>query len=523
MKHARFERWLGPALASALPLALLFALTLAGCVDDAGLHANIKPLMPAADALAKTAGTQTNGAWPTPDWVQQYRDPQLNELVGEALQQNPDMQIAKSRIGVAQSQLEQFASLTGLTGTAGASVTKARLPQPSDVANVSVAGETIPVQLFGEPTASPSALFAGLSYQFDLWGKNAAMTRGLLSERDAARVDAEQARLSLSVAVVTLYFELDRAYALQDNLQEKQHASEYVNDVLRERFARGLDNAYDAADALLKQNRLVAQMELNDEQIKLTQLQLGVLSGRGAERGLAIHRPQLADLADLDPAGLPARLPVDLLGRRPDIVAARLRAEAAVANVDATRAQFYPDVNLVAFAGLTALTPASLFTHEALTGSIGPAISLPIFDRSRLRAKLGGDFASVDAAVSLYNKTIEQALGEVAQRLTSLRTVDKLVQQQAQAVDAATHIVSIADQRHERGLVMQKDVMLADLTLLDERAQQVDLQTQRRMLQVQLVAALGGGFDEQKIAGPPLSHFQAAFPSHGRITDTHFD
>ena len=487
MKHARFERWLGPASASALPLALLFALTLAGCVDDAGLHANIKPLMPAADALAKTAGTQTNGAWPTPDWVQQYRDPQLNELVGEALQQNPDMQIAKSRIGVAQSQLEQFASLTGLTGTAGASVTKARLPQPSDVANVSVAGETIPVQLFGEPTASPSALFAGLSYQFDLWGKNAAMTRGLLSERDAARVDAEQARLSLSVAVVTLYFELDRAYALQDNLQEKQHASEYVNDVLRERFARGLDNAYDAADALLKQNRLVAQMELNDEQIKLTQLQLGVLSGRGAERGLAIHRPQLADLADLDPAGLPARLPVDLLGPRPDIVA------------------------------------ASLFTHEALTGSIGPAISLPIFDRSRLRAKLGGDFASVDAAVSLYNKTIEQALGEVAQRLTSLRTVDKLVQQQAQAVDAATHIVSIADQRHERGLVMQKDVMLADLTLLDERAQQVDLQTQRRMLQVQLVAALGGGFDEQKIAGPPLSHFQAAFPSHGRITDTHFD
>jgi outer membrane protein TolC len=204
-------------------------------------------------------------------------------------------------------------------------------------------------------------------------------------------------------------------------------------------------------------------------------------------------------------------------------VAARLRAEAAVANVDATRAQFYPDVNLVAFAGLTALTPASLFTRSALTGSVGPAISLPIFDRSRLRAKLGGDFASVDSAVSLYNKTIEGALGEVAQRLTSLRTVDKLVQQQAQAVDAATRIVSIADERHQRGMVMQKDVMLADLTLLDERAEQVDLQTQRRALQVALIGALGGGFDEQTLAGPPISHFQAAFPSHGRITDTHFD
>ena len=514
MRHALLTRLLWP-----VP-ALLVAYTLAGCVDDAGLHASVKPLTPAVDALVATTGTQNNGTWPAPGWVEQYRDPQLNQLVSEALQQNPDMQIAKARIGVAQSQLEQFASLTGLTGTAGATVTKARLPQPPNVANVSVDSQTFPVQLFSDPTASPSALFAGLSYQLDLWGKNAALTRGLISERDAERVDAEEARLSLTVALVTLYFELDRAFAMQDNLREKQHASDYVSEVTRERFARGLDNAYDAADTALKQNRLLAQTELNDERIKLTQLQIGVLTGRGAERGLSIRRPQLADVDD---AALPARLPVDLLGRRPDIVAARLRAEAAVANVDATRAQFYPDVNLVAFAGLTALTPASLLTRSALTGSVGPAISLPIFDRSRLRAKLGGDFASVDSAVSLYNKTIEGALGEVAQRLTSLRTVDKLVQQQAQAVDAATRIVSIADERHQRGMVMQKDVMLADLTLLDERAEQVDLQTQRRALQVALIGALGGGFDEQTLAGPPISHFQAAFPSHGRITDTHFD
>jgi NodT family efflux transporter outer membrane factor (OMF) lipoprotein len=500
--------------------AVLVAVALAGCADSTGLHASVVPLTPAADALSATVGVQTNGAWPTPDWVQQFGDPQLNELVGETLQNNPDMQIAKARIGVAQSQLEQFASLVGLTGTAGTTVTKARLPQPSNVANVQVGGRTVPVQLFGDPTASPSALFAGLSYQLDLWGKNAALTRGLVSERNAARVDAEQARLSLTVALVTLYVELDRAFALQDNFREKQHASDYVNDVSRERFARGLDNAYDAADAVLKQNRLLAQMELNDERIELTQLQLGVLTGKGAERGLSIRRPQLADV---DNAALPARLPVDLLGRRPDIVAARLHAEAAVANVDATRAQFYPDVNLVAFAGLTGLTPASLFTRGAMTGSVGPAISLPVFDRSRLRAKLGGDFASVDAAVSQYNKTIEVALGEVAQRLTSLRTADKLAVQQAQAVDATTRIVAIANERHQRGLVMQKDVMLADLSLLDERALQIDLQTQRRALEVALIGALGGGFDEQKLAGPPISHFQTAFPSHGRITDTHFD
>ncbi|RDK03076.1 efflux transporter outer membrane subunit [Paraburkholderia lacunae] len=499
---------------------LLIAAALTGCVSDAGLYANVKPIKPSADTLSQTVGAGADGAWPAPDWVKRYRDPQLDELVAEALQNNPDLQIARARVGAAQAQLEQFSSLTGLTGTAGATVSKARLPQPVDAANVSVGGQQIPVQLFSDPVVSPAALFAGLSYQLDLWGKNAALTRSLLSTRDATRIDAEQARLTLTVALVSLYCELDRAIAMQDILRQKQQAAERVDAVLRERGARGLDNAYDAADATLKQSRLASQQALNDERIKLTELQLGVLTGRGAERGLSLRRPQLAAAAD---APMPAQLPVDLLGRRPDIVAARLRAEAALANVDATRAQFYPDVNLVAFAGLTALTPAALFTRAAMTGSVGPAISLPVFDRTRLRAQLGGDYANVDAAVSLYNKTIDEALGEVARQLTSLRTVDTLAVEQTRAVQAASRIVAIAEERHRRGIGMQKDVTLADLSLLDERAQQVDLQGRRRLLQVALVGALGGGFDERKVAGAPISHFQPAFFSHARITDTHFD
>jgi len=374
--------------------------------------------------------------------------------------------------------------------------------------------------LFNDPVVSPAALFAGLSYQLDLWGKNAALTGSLLSTRDAARIDAEQARLTLTVALVTLYCELDRAFAMQDILLQKQQAADKVDAVLRERGARGIDNAYDSAEAILKRSRLASQQALNDERIKLTELQIGVLTGRGAERGLSLHRPQLAAAAD---APMPAQLPVDLLGRRPDIVAARLRAEAALANTDATRAQFYPDVNLVAFAGLTALTPGALFSRAALTGSVGPAISLPIFDRTRLHAQLGGDYANVDAAVGLYNKTVDEALGEVARQLTSLRTVDTLATEQTRAVEAASHIVAIAEERHRRGIGMQKDVTLADLSLLDERAQLVDLQGRRRMLQVALVGALGGGFDVRKVAGAPISHYQTTFPSHARITDTHFD
>ncbi|MBM5657773.1 TolC family protein, partial [Burkholderia pseudomallei] len=171
-------------------------------------------------------------------------------------------------------------------------------------------------------------------------------------------------------------------------------------------------------------------------------------------------RPKLAPLAD---APLPARLPAGLLGRRPDIVAARLRVEAAYAAIDGTRASFYPDVNLAALGGLFALTPASLFRHDALGGSIGPALSLPIFDRSRLKAKLGGDVANADMALALYNQTVDAALGEVARQLTSLATLDTLLKAQQQALRAAQRMVALAQDRHRRGMGMRKDIDVAQL------------------------------------------------------------
>ncbi|QQJ99774.1 efflux transporter outer membrane subunit [Burkholderia ambifaria] len=472
-------------------LAAAALLALGGCVPS-GFLPSLSLRAPAGDALAHTAGPGVDGVWPAPDWVKQLQDPQLDELVAEASRNNPDLQVAQARLRIAQAQLRQFDSLTGLTGTAGATVSRARMPKPGDVADVSVGGYRVPVEIFGDPVVSPSSVFVGLNYQLDLWGKNRAATKSLMSLRDATGVEAEQVRLTLAVAIVTVYCQLDQAYAVRDLLQQKLKISQRVTAVLRERTARGLDNAYDASDASIKRTRLLEQMALNDEQIKLAQLQLGVLSGRGPERGLSLQRPRVGAF----PGGaLPARLPADLLGRRPDIVAARLRVEAAFANADSTRAQFYPDVNLVALGGVFALTPASLFSRDAIGGSVGPAISLPVFDRGRLKAKLGADVAQADVAIGLYNKTVDDALGQVAQIVTSLQTAQTLVAQQQDAVAAAQKIVQIAADRHRRGVLMQKDVDVADLTLIDERAQLIALLGRQRTLRVGLVGALGGGFD----------------------------
>nr|WP_319001020.1 efflux transporter outer membrane subunit [Burkholderia arboris] len=487
--------------------AAVALLALSGCVPS-GLLPSLSLRAPADDALAHTTGPGANGAWPAPDWVKQLQDPQLDDLVAEASQNSPDVQVAQARLRIAQAQLRQFDSLTGLTGTAGATISRARMPKPGDIADVTAGGYRVPVQIFGDPNVSPSSIFVGLNYQLDLWGKNRAATKSLMSLRDAAGVEAEQVRLTLAVAIVTVYCQLDQAYAARDLLQQKLTISQRVTAVLRERTARGLDNAYDANDASIKRSRLLEQIALSDEQIKLAQLQLGVLSGRGPERGLALQRPRVGAFAG---GAVPARLPADLLGRRPDIVAARLRVEAAFANADSTRAQFYPDVNLVALGGVFALTPASLFSRDSLAGSVGPAISLPIFDRGRLKAKLGADVAQADVAIGLYNKTVDDALGQVAQLVTSLQTSQTLVAQQQDAVAAAQKIVQIAADRHRRGVLMQKDVDVADLTLIDERAQMIALLGRQRSLRVGLIGALGGGFD----AGATVA--QAQTPAVHRV------
>ncbi|KVU76787.1 RND transporter [Burkholderia ubonensis] len=497
-RSRRMTGWTAGVLAASLALS--------GCAPS-GFLPSLSLRAPADDALARTAGPGAAGAWPAPDWVAQLQDPQLDQLVAEALQQNPDLQVAQARLRIAQAQLQQFDALTGLTGTAGATVNRARMPQPGDVADVTIGGYKVPVQIFGDPAASPSSVFVALNYQLDLWGRNKAATKSLMSLRDAARVEADQVRLAMSTAIVAVYCQLDQAYAARDLLQQKLKVSQRVTTVLRERTARGIDNAYDASDASIKRSRLLGQIALNDEQIKLAQLQLGVLSGRGPERGLALQRPHVGKFGD---AALPARLPADLLGRRPDIVAARLRVEAAYANADATRAQFFPDVNLIGLGGVFALTPASLFSRDALAGSVGPAVSLPIFDRGRLKAKLGADVAQADVAIGLYNKTVDDALGQVAQLVTSLQTSQTLVAQQQDAVAAAQKIVQIAADRHRRGLLMQKDVDVAELTLIDERAQLIDLLGKQRTLRVGLIGALGGGFDAGAAPNAPAKRGAAS-------------
>jgi NodT family efflux transporter outer membrane factor (OMF) lipoprotein len=228
-----------------------------------------------------------------------------------------------------------------------------------------------------------------------------------------------------------------------------------------------------------------------DEQIVLQRHRIAALLGAGPDRGLTLTRPAI-NLAQ--PLGLPQELSAELLGRRPDIVAARLRAEAAARRIDQATAAFYPNVNLVAFVGVQSLGLDQLTKHGSSIGSVGPALSLPIFDGGRLRSQLRGSEAEYAQAVASYDQAVVQALQEVADAAASRRSLGGQLARTDDAVNAARESWRIQHNRYSGGLATYLDVLAAEDVLLANLRTQTDLQSRSFTLDVALVRALGGGY-----------------------------
>ena len=268
--------------------------------------------------------------WPAERWWENYGDPQLATLIGEALAGSPTMAVAEARVRRARANAQQ----------AGAAL------QPSIDATAS-GGVLQASENLGLPVAQGWQDFGqvalGLTFDLDLWGRNRANLRAALSEADAARADATYARLTLSTAIAASYADLARLAAVRDTASTNLRIREDTLRMMREREAQGLENR--AVVARAESNRATAAADLAavDEQIELIRNAIAALVGQGPDRGRAISLPVAARL---NAFGLPAGLGIDIVGRRPDIVAARLRAEAQGQRIRAARAEFYPNVRL---------------------------------------------------------------------------------------------------------------------------------------------------------------------------------
>jgi NodT family efflux transporter outer membrane factor (OMF) lipoprotein len=220
---------------------------------------------------------------------------------------------------------------------------------------------------------------------------------------------------------------------------------------------------------------------------------IAALTGQGAAGYAAITRPMPA----LDTAlPLPASLPADLLARRPDILAAHARVDAAAKGREAAHAAFYPDINIAAMVGFQAIGLSNLLGGDAFTMGVGPAIHLPIFDAGKIRADYAGATAALDIAVADYNGAVLDAVKQTADAMTQVRSLEARRAEQQNALDSATRSFNMAQERYTLGLSNQLPLLVAESTLLQARQTMAGLVADAATQRITLLLAAGGTFHQ---------------------------
>jgi NodT family efflux transporter outer membrane factor (OMF) lipoprotein len=453
---------------------------LCACASVPHLGAAPQPKPPAAYAASQSFAAPP-ADWPSDHWWTAYGDPQLDRLIADALAGSPDLAKAQARLRRAEAYVEITGSTLGPHVAAVASVAEAKQSYNNGVPQAFVPHGWNDTGLVG----------AGLDWQLDFFGRNRALLAAATSEADAARADAAAARLTLSTAIAGAYADLTQLHADRDAAEEALRVRTDSEQLITARCQQGLETL--AAQARAHSARASAEAELAalDEAIGLTRNRLAALMGQGPDRGRSIARPAPGAIRAF---GLPQNLQADLVGRRPDVVAARLTAEAAAKRIKAAKADFYPNVNLTAFIGAQSLGLDMLTSSGSTVGSVGPAVRLPIFDSGRLRGAYRGARADYDAAVATYDQTLTHALQEVADSAVSARALDARLSKSREALDASRTAYALARQRYARGLGTYLDVLTAQDALIGDRRIVADLETRAFALDVALVRALGGGF-----------------------------
>lgn len=458
---------------------LLIAL-LAGCATLPPKSALPEMTQPAQLASARSL-TAPEVSWPSDRWWHDFGDPQLSALIEEGLAGATDLRVAQARFARAEALVGQSRSrlLPTLNADAQGGATKQSY-------NYLIPGGFSPR---GWPDYGQGSL--RLDWDLDFWGKNRAALAAATSEAAAAGAEAAAARLAVSAGIASAYADLAGLYAAHDAAANAAKVRGQTLELMQGRRGQGLENEGTVDRARSALATAEGDLAALEEDLALTRNRISMLLGVGPDRGLAITRPPAMTEAAF---GLPANLPAELIGRRPDIIAARLRAEASGSRIREARAAFYPNINLAGLIGLQALGVDNVFKSGSTFGTVGPAISLPIFDGGRLRGQYRAAQADYMAAVAQYDGALTQALREVADATASERALGERLDRAREAERAASAAWTVANNRYRGGLATYLDVLVAEDALIATRRTVAALQTRAFALDVALVRALGGGF-----------------------------
>ena len=367
---------------------------------------------------------------------------------------------------------------------------------PTVTASPSITNERPPVATAGSSSKSFTdySLPFDASWQPDLWGRVRNTVNANVSQAQASAADLENVRLTVQAEVAVDYFQLRGQDALKQLLDSTVEAYRQSLDLTQALFDTGIDS-----------DESVAQAETQLESTQAQDTNVGILRAQ-YEHAIALLTGQPASIFSVqaeplksNPTAVPYGVPSRILERRPDIAAAERQVAAANAQIGVARAAFFPTVTLSAAAGFASSGIATWFTWPSRFWSVGPALTQTLFDAGLRSAEVAQARASYDQVVANYRETVLTAFQQVEDNLSSLRILSQELQQQDTAVTSAQRNLTVANDRYRLGIDPYLNVITAQTTLLTNQQTAVNLRILQMTSSVQLIEALGGGWDTSQL------------------------
>jgi NodT family efflux transporter outer membrane factor (OMF) lipoprotein len=423
-------------------------------------------------------------------WWEVFNDSTLNGLEEQASSSNQNIAAAAASFAAARSLVRQARSQYFPALSTAPSITYAR---PSAGQLGGLTGNPSGLTL---KTYTDYSLPFDASWEPDFWGRIRNTARGTVYAAQVSAADWENVRLSVQAELAADYYELRAQDSLEQLLASTVAAYQETLDLTQSQYRAGLgsDEAVAQAEAQLR----AAQAQETDLGVLRAEYEhaIAVLVGDSAST-FSLRAQTLQATPPLTPVGVPS----ELLERRPDIAASERAVAQANAQIGVAKAAYYPAVLLSGSAGFGSSSISSWFTWPSRFWSVGPALAQAIFDAGLRRATVQQFRANYDQTVANYRETVLTAFQQVEDNLASLRILSQAISKQDEAVNAAARSLQEATVRYKAGVDPYLNVITAQTTLLNDQQTAVTFRAQEMVASVQLIKALGGGWDTRQIPG----------------------
>jgi NodT family efflux transporter outer membrane factor (OMF) lipoprotein len=409
-----------------------------------------------------------------------YETPEIGDLEKRLLDGNPTLAAALANYAQAKALSDQ--ARAGLFPTLGVNAATTRTHESANA------------PLFGPTTRrsyTNNTLGGTVSYELDLWGQIRNQVAAGEANAQASAADLENARLSLLAQLVDDYVQLrslDRENAI---LEDTVTAFDRALGLTEQRHGAGIAAGLDVAQAETQLDAARSQAAQILAQRALMEHAIAALLGISASTFSITPA-----IVDIKLPQIPAGVPTTLLERRPDIAGAQRRMIAANANIGVARAAYFPSLTLSAQGGFQSTATSNWLSAPSRFWAIGPNALLSVFDGGLRRAQVAQARAEFDASAADYRSVVVASFQQVEDNLASLNHYHDAAQQEKAAVDAAQRTLDLSMALYKQGAADYLTVVTSQTALLQAQLQALNLDTLQLVASVDLVRALGGGWED---------------------------